>query len=112
MLFSRTEFAQFLNSLDIHFSKTKLKHLFAEIDLNCNNAVSFEEFFIFIFPEHDEAKALELKRMNIVKKRVMRRSSVRAIKYDEIMKMSTGSGKKQSVRSFSINNGLSISEQM
>lgn len=50
---SREEFAVFMNAIDIHFSRRKWKQIFREIDLNYDDKISFEELFLFLFPDHD-----------------------------------------------------------
>ena len=42
-----------MDVLDVHFSKRKWKQIFREIDINFDDKVTFEEFFLFLFPEHD-----------------------------------------------------------
>lgn len=79
---TRNEFVQMLAQIGVTFSRKKWEHLFKEIDRNCSNdvsvgpsrrlcqlstftllghvffvdQVSFEEFYLFLFPHHDEAK--------------------------------------------------------
>lgn len=50
---SRQEFAIFLNAIEVNFSRKKWQQIFREIDLNYDDMVSFEEFFLFLFPDHD-----------------------------------------------------------
>lgn len=67
---SRAEFEILMEKLDINFSKRKWKQIYHEIDRNYDDEVTFEEFFFFLFPNHDVSVALERKRMKIIKKRV------------------------------------------
>ncbi len=71
---SRIEFEVLMDKLDINFSKRKWKQIYREIDRNYDDEVTFEEFFFFLFPNHDVSKAMEKKRMKIIRHRV-------AIKY-------------------------------
>jgi hypothetical protein len=59
-----------MNAMDISFSRKKWKQIYREIDRNYDDFISFEEFFLFLFPAHDIAQALEKKRLNLVKERV------------------------------------------
>ena len=53
---SRLEFEDLMHELDVHFSRKKWSQIFHEIDRNFDNSISFEEFFLFIFPDHTTAK--------------------------------------------------------
>lgn len=67
---SLTEFLQLSEILDINFSKRRWKQVYRIIDKNFDNQVSFQEFYVFLYPEHELAKSLENRRMKIIKKRV------------------------------------------
>lgn len=56
---SRKEFKLFLTELQIHFSNKRWRQIFGEIDKNFDNEISFDELFLFLFPDHDEAKVSE-----------------------------------------------------
>jgi Ca2+-binding EF-hand superfamily protein len=61
----RSELASFLDSLNIHFSKRKWKQVFRHMDRNqkCANRITFEEFYLFIFPHDEEANRTEQDRL-------------------------------------------------
>jgi hypothetical protein len=44
--------------------------IYREIDRNYDDQISFDELFLFLFPDHDEALAREIKRLKIVGDRV------------------------------------------
>ena len=68
---SLTEFLQLSEILDINFSKRRWKQVYRIIDKNFDNQVSFQEFYVFLYPEHELAKSLENRRMKIIKNRVL-----------------------------------------
>ena len=72
---SRLEFETLMDMLHINFSRNKWKQIYHEIDRNYDDQVSFEEFILFLFPNHDVAKAMEVKRMKIIRKRLADRVS-------------------------------------
>ncbi|RYG65193.1 EF-hand domain-containing protein, partial [archaeon] len=53
--------------------------IYREIDLNYDDKISFEEFFLFLFPQHDVCLALEKKRMKILGHRVKQKALKRAV---------------------------------
>lgn len=53
---SRMEFETLMDMLHINFSRNKWKQIYHEIDRNYDDEVSFEEFILFLFPNHDVAK--------------------------------------------------------
>jgi Ca2+-binding EF-hand superfamily protein len=55
-IFSRAEFQVFLHDLDITFSRRRWDQIFKEIDKNFDDEISLEELFLFIFPNHDNAR--------------------------------------------------------
>lgn len=67
-----------MNAIDIHFSRRKWQQIFREIDLNYDDKISFEELFLFLFPNHDVGLALERKRMKILGHRVKMKAKKRA----------------------------------
>lgn len=67
---SRMEFETLMDMLHINFSRNKWKQIYHEIDRNYDDQVSFEEFILFLFPNHDVAKAMEVKRIKIIRKRL------------------------------------------
>lgn len=71
---SRVEFEVLMDRLDVNFSRKKWKQIYHEIDRNYDDEISFDEFFMFLFPQHDFATANELKRMKLVRHRVAQRS--------------------------------------
>ena len=62
-LLSRSEFQIFLETLGISFSRKKWSQIFAEIDLNNDDEISFKELFLFLFPDNDTAKLEETRRL-------------------------------------------------
>lgn len=79
---SRLEFEDLMYELDVYFSRKKWNQIFYEIDRNFDNNISFEEFFIFIFPEHAAAKAIETDRLD----QVNRKMSVHLVNASDSMK--------------------------
>ena len=69
-LLSRAEFKIFLGELHISFSHKRWRQIFREIDRNYDDQISFDELFLFLFPDHDEALSRELRRLKIVGDRV------------------------------------------
>lgn len=69
-LLSRSEFQTFLNQLQITFSKKKWSQIYAEIDKDGSNEIDYHELFLFIFPDSNEAKRMEGKRIRDIKRRV------------------------------------------
>jgi len=61
----RNELGSFLDSLNIHFSKRKWKQVFRHMDRNqeCANRITFDEFYLFIFPQDPEAIRAEQDRL-------------------------------------------------
>eukprot|EP00599_Poterioochromonas_sp_BG-1_P002308 CAMPEP_0173146440 /NCGR_PEP_ID=MMETSP1105-20130129/8499_1 /TAXON_ID=2985 /ORGANISM="Ochromonas sp., Strain BG-1" /LENGTH=569 /DNA_ID=CAMNT_0014060651 /DNA_START=1122 /DNA_END=2831 /DNA_ORIENTATION=+ len=76
---SREEFAAFLNAIEINFSRKKWQQIFREIDLNYDDKITFEEFFLFLFPDHDVGLALEKRRMKLLGSRV----KIKADRYEK-----------------------------
>jgi hypothetical protein len=66
-----------MHAIDINFSRKKWQQIFREIDLNYDDKVSFEEFFLFLFPAHDVGLALEKKRLKILGHRVKQKADKR-----------------------------------
>jgi hypothetical protein len=77
--FSREEFASFLIAIEINFSRKKWQQIFREIDINYDDEISFEEFFLFLFPDHDVGLALEKRRMKLLGSRV----KIKADRYEK-----------------------------
>eukprot|EP00981_Chlorochromonas_danica_P006342 scaffold1365_cov163-Ochromonas_danica.AAC.32 len=73
---SRLEFEILMDKLDINFSKRKWKQIYHEIDRNYDDEVSFDEFFFFLFPNHDVSVAMERKRLKIIRRRVAAKTVV------------------------------------
>ena len=69
-LLSRSEFQTFLNQLQISFSKKKWAQIYAEIDKDGSDEIDYHELFLFIFPDSNEAKRMERKRIREIKHRV------------------------------------------
>ncbi len=76
MCLSRSEFQVMMEALDITYSKKRWAQIFREIDRNFDDNISFEEFFLFIYPKNDNAIAAERKRLKIVRERVRSKSIV------------------------------------
>ena len=75
-LLSRNEFQIFLNELNITFSRRKWAQIFAEIDKDGSDELDYEELFLFIFPESNEAKKMEHRRRKEMENRVSRKAEV------------------------------------
>lgn len=67
---SRSEFQIFLHDLDITFSRKRWVQIFKQIDRNFDDEISWEELFLFIFPDHNEARNAELQRLKRIRKSV------------------------------------------
>lgn len=72
---SRAEFEDVMSRLEINFSRRKWVQIFKKMDINYDDMVSFEEFFLFMFPTNDEALDMEKERINVVRSRVIVKSS-------------------------------------
>ena len=72
---SRSEFGEFMQLMDIAFSKKKWEQVYKEIDRNYDNEISLTEFYLFLYPDHDKAMSLEMKRLKVISKRVMSRAN-------------------------------------
>jgi Ca2+-binding EF-hand superfamily protein len=59
---SREEFLSFCHAMGITFSKKKWRQIFREIDRDANDEVSYEELFLFLFPDNDAALNQEKRR--------------------------------------------------
>lgn len=73
---SRVEFEILMDRLEVNFSRKKWKQIYHEIDRNYDDEISFDEFFIFLFPNHDYAMANEIKRLKIVRSRIVQRQEI------------------------------------
>mmetsp|Transcript_1864 Transcript_1864/g.2574 ORF Transcript_1864/g.2574 Transcript_1864/m.2574 type:complete len:854 (-) Transcript_1864:88-2649(-) len=71
---SRVEFEDLMHELDVHFSRKKWNNIFSEIDKNFDDCISFDEFFMFLYPENDAVKYMEYKRMKTIRGRVTLRA--------------------------------------
>jgi hypothetical protein len=69
---SREEFQVLLNTLEISFSRTKWRIIFREIDRNFDDEISFEEMFLFLFPDHVSSIREERKRLELSRERVLK----------------------------------------
>lgn len=58
-LLSRKEFKIFCTEMSISFSERRWRQIFREIDVNADNEISFDELFLFLYPESEEAKQSE-----------------------------------------------------
>lgn len=54
-LLSREEFKTFCMEMAISFSNKRWRQIFREIDGNMDNEISFDELFLFLYPESDES---------------------------------------------------------
>jgi len=53
---SRDEFAEYMNSIEIHFDRRRWMQVFRGIDTTFDNKITFEEFFVFMFPSTSHGK--------------------------------------------------------
>jgi len=74
-LLSREEFKIFLGNMGITFSRKMWRQIFHQVDENYDDEISFNELFIFLFPNHDKALAEELKRVKALRLSVKERLS-------------------------------------
>jgi Ca2+-binding EF-hand superfamily protein len=72
---SREEFHDFCVMLKLSFSKKKWRHIFREIDRNQNDEISYEELFLFLFPNNNAAIRQETRRANARKKEVLAKAA-------------------------------------
>lgn len=91
---SRLEFEILMDKLDINFSKRKWKQIYHEIDRNYDDEVSFDEFFFFLFPNHDVSVAMERKRLKIIRRRVAAKTDVARQRTNRASTYATLSGKE------------------
>ncbi len=68
---SREEFHDFCVMLKLSFSKKKWRHIFREIDRNQNDEISYEELFLFLFPDNNAAMRQENRREAARKRQVL-----------------------------------------
>ena len=47
-----------IDLLDISYSKRRWKQVYRVIDKNFDNQISFQEFYVFLYPDHELAKSL------------------------------------------------------
>lgn len=79
-LLSRKEFQVFLEAMGITFSRKKWSQIFVQIDLNNDDEISFKELFLFLFPDNDQAKLEETRRLTRVGLRVRQKAAKLAMK--------------------------------
>eukprot|EP00597_Dinobryon_sp_UTEXLB2267_P006504 CAMPEP_0170063050 /NCGR_PEP_ID=MMETSP0019_2-20121128/4064_1 /TAXON_ID=98059 /ORGANISM="Dinobryon sp., Strain UTEXLB2267" /LENGTH=761 /DNA_ID=CAMNT_0010269385 /DNA_START=762 /DNA_END=3047 /DNA_ORIENTATION=- len=76
---SRNEFIAFMNALDINMNRKKWMEVLKQIDRSNDGCICYENLFLFLFPKHVVAVALEkrrLKRLSArVKEKALRHSS-------------------------------------
>eukprot|EP00597_Dinobryon_sp_UTEXLB2267_P005104 CAMPEP_0170070240 /NCGR_PEP_ID=MMETSP0019_2-20121128/8612_1 /TAXON_ID=98059 /ORGANISM="Dinobryon sp., Strain UTEXLB2267" /LENGTH=705 /DNA_ID=CAMNT_0010278481 /DNA_START=732 /DNA_END=2849 /DNA_ORIENTATION=- len=66
----RQEFSIYLNKLGIVLNRKQWKETFRNIDTDSNESISFQEFFIFLYPEHRAAVRSERRRLLTISHRV------------------------------------------
>ena len=62
-LLSRAEFKIFCTEMSISFSNKRWRQIFREIDKNGDNEISFDELFLFLYPDSQTAKDKENERI-------------------------------------------------
>ena len=72
---SRSEFGEFMELMGITFSRKKWERIYKEIDRNYDNQISLHEFYLFLYPDHDRALTMEMKRLKAISQRVMSKAS-------------------------------------
>ena len=73
-LLSRKEFQIFLNELNITFSRRKWAQIFAEIDKDNSDEIDYNELFLFIFPDSNEARRMERRRVQDMQRQVAKKA--------------------------------------
>jgi hypothetical protein len=71
---SRGELQLFLEALGITLSRSRWRVIFREIDRNYDDQISYDELFLFLFPDDINAKAEERKRLKRIGNRGVRNS--------------------------------------
>ena len=74
-MLSRAEFQFFCTEMSISFSKKRWRNIFKEIDRNSDNEISFDELFMFLYPESQEAIDKERLRMEGVREEAFSREN-------------------------------------
>lgn len=77
-MLNRDEFATFMNALELNYSRKKMVQVFREIDRDFDDQVSYEELFLFIFPDPNVAKALVKKKAKMLGQRIKIKARDRA----------------------------------
>ena len=67
---ARPEFSIYLSHMNISLNRKQWKATFRHIDSDANEYISFNEFFVFLYPEHFEARRLEQHRLEVIHERV------------------------------------------
>ena len=67
---NRHEFSIYLSHMNISLNRKQWKATFRHIDSDANEYISFSEFFVFLYPEHSEARRLERHRLDVIHERV------------------------------------------
>eukprot|EP01032_Pedospumella_encystans_P007663 gene7663-9168_t len=74
---SRDEFAEYMNSIEIHFDRRRWMQVFRGIDTTFDNKITFEEFFVFMFPSTSHGKELQQKKERALQESLTKRSEQR-----------------------------------
>ena len=66
----RREFSIYLSRLGISLNRKQWHETFRNIDIDASETISFQEFFVFLYPEHKESIRFERHRLNTIHMRV------------------------------------------
>ena len=66
----RREFSIYLSRLGIPLNRKQWHTIFRKIDIDASESISFQEFFVFLYPEHKESIRFERHRLNTIHMRV------------------------------------------
>jgi hypothetical protein len=59
-----------MNAIEISFNRIKWQQIYREIDKSFDQQITFEELFLFVFPDHHVRQALEKTRLKMLGRRV------------------------------------------
>lgn len=94
----RREFSIYLSRLGIALNRKQWNETFRNIDIDASESISFQEFFVFLYPEHKESIRFERQRLNTIHMRVdqhtnlLNKSNSRLLNFRSSRKGSEGGG--------------------